>query len=469
MAIKISGSTIIDDSRNIVSGAAATFTGNVTIGGTLTYEDVTNIDSIGIITARQNIHIGESIVHLGDTDTKINFPANNNITFDTAGTQRMIIGGLGNISISNDFRIPDKLAHLGDLDTQMRFPEDDTVSFETAGSERLRIASDGVITGRGELRLTQGTSVVSNGDEIGSLMYLYPSNDNKNAKIVAIQNGGTSGADLAFYTRQQGDATNTDGGTEKLRITDSGRVGIMETSPQSPLQVKGGIRSAQTPGNGHIDLKHDGTNGSVTTSSGHFLFYNSNNSGSYIFHTTSSNSAKIEIKSDGKIAFNSGGTVNATYQFDYAPATGGIIVNANASFTGNATAIQFRTAPSTVSGSITLTNNGSTTAYVTSSDYRLKENAVAISDGITRLKTLKPRRFNFKTFTDRTVDGFIAHEVTAVAEATTGAKDEVDSNGKPIYQGIDVSKLVPLITAALQEAIAKIETLETKVAALEAS
>ena len=59
--------------------------------------------------------------------------------------------------------------------------------------------------------------------------------------------------------------------------------------------------------------------------------------------------------------------------------------------------------------------------------------------------------------------------MTAVAEATTGAKDEVDSNGKPIYQGIDVSKLVPLITAALQEAIAKIETLETKVAALEAS
>ena len=55
MAIKISGSTIIDDSRNIVSGAAATFTGNVTIGGTITYEDVTNVDSLGIITARQGI------------------------------------------------------------------------------------------------------------------------------------------------------------------------------------------------------------------------------------------------------------------------------------------------------------------------------------------------------------------------------------------------------------------------------
>ena len=70
MAIKISGVTIIDDSRNIVSGAAATFTSNVTIGGTLTYEDVTNIDSIGIITARAGIKlpnlqgINLSLIHI---------------------------------------------------------------------------------------------------------------------------------------------------------------------------------------------------------------------------------------------------------------------------------------------------------------------------------------------------------------------------------------------------------------------
>ena len=116
-------------------------------------------------------------------------------------------------------------------------------------------------------------------------------------------------------------------------------------------------------------------------------------------------------------------------------------------------------------GSIKTTGN--TTAFVTTSDYRLKENIVKISDGITRLKTLKPSRFNFKTDSSRIVDGFLAHEVTAVPEAITGTKDQVDSSNNPIYQGIDQSKLVPLITAALQEAIAKIETLETKVAALE--
>lgn len=116
-----------------------------------------------------------------------------------------------------------------------------------------------------------------------------------------------------------------------------------------------------------------------------------------------------------------------------------------------------------------ITINASGTAFNTSSDYRLKENESLISDGITRLKTLKPYRFNFKTEPDKTVDGFFAHEVTAVPEAITGEKDAVDSDNNPIHQGIDQSKLVPLLTAALKEAITKIETLEAKVAALESA
>ena len=113
--------------------------------------------------------------------------------------------------------------------------------------------------------------------------------------------------------------------------------------------------------------------------------------------------------------------------------------------------------------------NGTATSYVTSSDYRLKENVVDISDGIIRLKQLDPKRFNFTADANTTVDGFLAHEVQSVVpEAVQGTHNEVDSDGNPVYQGIDQSKLVPLLTAALQEAITKIETLETKVAALEA-
>ena len=168
---------------------------------------------------------------------------------------------------------------------------------------------------------------------------------------------------------------------------------------------------------------------------------------------------RMRIKNNGHFAFNSGGTVNATYQFNYDAATGGAIFNTDDAFSGNATAVQFR-ANGQVGGSIVLTNNGTTTAYATSSDYRLKENAVAISDGITRLKTLKPYRFNFKSSPSRTVDGFFAHEVTAVPEAITGTKDKVDSDNNPVYQGIDQSKLVPLLVAAVQELIGKVEALE---------
>jgi hypothetical protein len=114
--------------------------------------------------------------------------------------------------------------------------------------------------------------------------------------------------------------------------------------------------------------------------------------------------------------------------------------------------------------SISTTN----TSYNTSSDYRLKENVVEVSDGIDRVKLLKPSRFNFIADPDRTVDGFLAHEVAdVVPEAIHGTKDQVDAEGNPEYQGIDQSKLVPLLTAALQEAITKIESLEARVATLE--
>ncbi|ANS05884.1 outer membrane protein [uncultured Mediterranean phage] len=114
-----------------------------------------------------------------------------------------------------------------------------------------------------------------------------------------------------------------------------------------------------------------------------------------------------------------------------------------------------------------INTSGSATSYVTSSDYRLKENVVDMTGAIDRVKQLLPKRFNFIIDADKTVDGFLAHEVTAVPEAISGEKDAVDADGNIDAQGIDQSKLVPLLTGALKEAIAKIEALETRVATLE--
>ena len=121
---------------------------------------------------------------------------------------------------------------------------------------------------------------------------------------------------------------------------------------------------------------------------------------------------------------------------------------------------------STDVGSISVTTTA--TAYNTSSDYRLKENIIPLAGAIARLNQLPVHRFNFIADPDTVVDGFIAHEAAAIVpESVTGEKDAEDENGDPIYQGIDQSKIVPLLTAALQEAIAKINALEARIAALE--
>lgn len=142
-------------------------------------------------------------------------------------------------------------------------------------------------------------------------------------------------------------------------------------------------------------------------------------------------------------------------------------------------------------GSISVT--ASATAYNTSSDYRLKENITPLNGALDRLKLIPVHRFNFIVEPDRVVDGFLAHEVQEfVPEAVTGTKDAMEAIGtitdadgtvleenvpeplslpdgqqwsqtgeQPDYQGIDQAKLVPLLTAAVQELLARIEALES--------
>jgi len=111
--------------------------------------------------------------------------------------------------------------------------------------------------------------------------------------------------------------------------------------------------------------------------------------------------------------------------------------------------------------------NATVTTYNTTSDYRLKENIVPITDGIDRIKLLNPSRFNFIDQVN-TVDGFLAHEVQdIVPEASHGIKDEIDDDNNPVYQSMDASKLVPLLTAALKELNQTVEKLEARINILE--
>ena len=119
MGVQING-----DTGNI-SATKADYSGNVTIGGTLTYEDVTNIDSVGLVTARTGIEIG----------------ARPGVAASISVDGNMIVSGIS--TFGGDVQVPDKIIHAGDTDTAIRFSGADTITAETGGTKRLEITSDG--------------------------------------------------------------------------------------------------------------------------------------------------------------------------------------------------------------------------------------------------------------------------------------------------------------------------------------
>jgi hypothetical protein len=112
--------------------------------------------------------------------------------------------------------------------------------------------------------------------------------------------------------------------------------------------------------------------------------------------------------------------------------------------------------------------DGTTTSYVTSSDYRLKHDIQPMTGALAKVAQLKPVTYKWNA-DDSESQGFIAHELQEVVpECVTGEKDAVNENGSIKPQGIDTSFLVATLTAALQEAHGLIKDLQARVDALEA-
>jgi hypothetical protein len=311
-----------------------------------------------------------------------------------------------------------------------------------------------------------GTTGISGVDGSASAPALTGTDSNTGINFasdtVNINTGGSTRATVDSSGRMLiGTTTEGVSGADELTVATSGDTGIT-------------IRSGSS-NSGKIFFS-DATSGAGEYTGG-FEYAHGDNSMRFF---TNNGSERLRLGSDGFLGIGVTSEVTTgggSCFINASDARKTLILGTNTS--GTRTLLAFQTSQGSA-GYINV--SGSTTAYNTSSDYRLKENVVAISDGITRLKTLKPCRFNFIADATKTVDGFLAHEVTAVPEAISGTKDQVVTQdlvnsgdrkeselGDPVYQGIDQSKLVPLLTAALQEAVAKIEVLETKVAALEAA
>lgn len=409
-------------------------------------------------------------------------PSANNVALSTSGTGKLFIDSAGKVTV--------KGAATAAFVVEGSAPNNSLVIKDTTGNVGIGTTSPSAKlhvfgTGSSSNTLPANASAVFETDGNAVLAVSVPSASaggvvfprGTDAYYAGIERAGTD-----LNLRNNGSTRATIDSSGRLLVGTSSVSGSTGTAPYARIQVQGNSFSSTTQG--AIAIKHGSAPASIGANAtvGSIAFA-ANNDGEYawidcvadgaggtndypgrlVFSTTadgaSSPTERMRITNGGEIQF--GNTANGAYTVTRNP---GICAYFDRR-TSDGVVISFERQGSGV-GNISVTTTA--TAYNTSSDYRLKENVTPVADGITRLQQLKPSRFNFIADPDKTVDGFIAHEVqTIVPEAITGEKDAVDDEGNPVYQGIDQSKLVPLLTAALQEAIAKIETLEAKVAALE--
>ncbi len=355
----------------------------------------------------------------------------------------------------------------GTLEGDLSFGDNDKAKFG-AGTD-LQIYHDGI----------SGNTFI---DEGGSGSLFIRDNDNialkrqtDNANMVVAR----AGAEVELYHN----------GSEKLATTSTG-IDVTGTVTSDGLTVDGNIDSQKyklfdgSTFAGGMFVEKDVT-GSGSSNDISIFADGITNGGNIHFMTGGTADVRLTVDSSGKVII--GTEPDDTYSNGWS-STGGVQDSSRDSTAGR-THYQFRNPNGSVG---TIQTSGSSTSYNTSSDYRLKENVVDLTGASARVNQLNPSRFNFiADDTNTLVDGFLAHEVaTVVPEAINGTHNEVevwkddeelpdgvsagdnklddDGNTIPVYQGIDQSKLVPLLTAALQEALTEIASLKTRVEALEA-
>tara|TARA_B100000886_G_scaffold339568_1_gene305442 strand:+ start:3026 stop:4570 length:1545 start_codon:yes stop_codon:yes gene_type:complete len=422
-----------------------------------------------------------------DLDTGIYSSAANTFNVATGGVERMELGAttiFNEDGADVDFRIEgDSDANLFYLDASA-----DRIGVGTnSPAAKVYISETGTLTS-GDINANADGLVVDNNGGNTGLTFKTP---NSASSRIAFGDPEDNNAGQILYSQASNFFAFDTGGLERMRLDSSGRL-LMGTSTQfgdgtDKLMIEKGTDGGRIAfgtsagfsepiigqvsaywadskkvaaisffGGSDTGNKDDGTMRFATSSEDNLAErMRINSSGLVLIGSTSAISSETRLT----VRNNTEAKVSHFHHNHNSQRSCIDCQNDHATSSNNAIMIEFRRDNGSSVGGIF--SSTSATTYSTSSDYRLKENQVAISDGVTRLKQLKPYKFNFKENKDKIVDGFFAHEVSSVVpEAITGTKDEVDSDNSPVYQGIDQSKLVPLLVAAVQELIIKVETLE---------
>jgi hypothetical protein len=295
-----------------------------------------------------------------------------------------------------------------------------------------------------------GVSIISNNNEEGHIVF---GNNSVNA-YASIKTGAAStsvGGDMYFQVGSN---------TERMRITTGGNVGIGTNNPLAKLDIKmsgdgdilvgrysGGaaklIYAYQSGADGYLELR-TGADGTITKLSGYSGTPSYFLSNVLVGQTTGDlgqNGWQLQAAGGGHTSF----AINNNEAF--------IFNNRN---TGTTYEIDFRT-NSVERGKISVTDSG--TSYVTTSDYRVKEDLQEIN-GLEKVSAIKVYNFKFKDMDVRT-DGVLAHELQEVLPyAVTGEKDGTK------YQGVDYAKLTPVLVKAIQELNTKLDAANAEIEAL---
>ena len=425
--------------------------------GTKLNEDLDKLDDLLDGTTAIKPNLSEGLWKVGGTAVTSTAAELNILDGVTASTAEL--NQLDTNTFTADITIPDKIIHAGDTNTAIRFPAADTVTVETAGAERLRVDSAGNLGlgvtpsawTRKALQIGDATAAyVANGSGGATVIAtnMFFDGANKYATTAAAARYSVGSGNHEWYIAPSGTAGNAITFTQAMTLDSSGRVGIGNSSPDEVLVVKtsaGNIKSSAL----NSGAKWVGTNAANNAEAEFGLQGNP-----LVFLTNGSERARID--SSGKLLVGTTSTFD-NVSFLLAQFEGGVATRINN--TASTSQMSFFNPNGRVGF---ISTSGSATTYSTSSDYRLKENVQPMQDALAVVAQLNPVTYTWKA-DGSDGQGFIAHELQAVVpDCVTGEKDAVDAEGNPQYQGVDTSFLVATLVKAIQELTARVATLEAK-------